>query len=91
MKRLKLDAAPPSVKKFVRGLHPDMDGVELEIDGDVVCKVIPPQVLTEGEKQALLDRFQRRLRQVDKRVKNVPASVLEHEIRQAVSVARQGK
>ena len=52
MKRINVDKAPPSVKKFIRSLEVDANGVEVILDGNVVCKFVPPTQLTEMEKAA---------------------------------------
>ena len=88
MHRVKLDSAPPSVKKFVRGLLLESDGVELELDGQVVCKVIGPHQLTEADREALLDKVTKQIRRAHQRNKDVPARVIEREVRDAVAQVR---
>ena len=50
MKRLSVDRAGPAVKKFIRSLAKDANGVELTLGGNVVCRVIPPTQLSDTEK-----------------------------------------
>lgn len=91
MKRVKLDDAAPNVKKFIRGLHIDADGVELELNGKVLCKVIPPIQFTEAEKAALLCERRALIRSAQERIKHVPSAVIKREIRRAVkTVGKRG-
>lgn len=88
MHRVKLDTAPPAVKKFVRTLPLDPEGVELELNGEIVCKVIGPHQLTEADRAALLDKVTKQIRRAHLRNKDVPARVIEREVRQAVEEVR---
>lgn len=89
MKRVKLDTAAPAVKEFVRGLRVGVDGVELELDGQVLYKLIPPSQLSEAEKEALLEKGRELVRRARERNKGVPAKVLAREARQAVDEVRR--
>jgi hypothetical protein len=44
--------ADRSVRDFFHKLPVDRDGVEIEVDGEVRFKVIPPDQLSETEKKA---------------------------------------
>lgn len=91
MKRLNLDRATPSVKKFVRGLRPDSEGIMLELNGQVLCKVIPATQFSEAEKMALLERGRELIRQARERNRGVPTRVIEREVRDAVRMVRSRK
>lgn len=89
MKRVKLDSAPKAVKEFVRGLPVGGHGIELELNGHVVCKIIPPSQLSEEEKAALIKRGRELIQRARERNKGVPAKVLALEARQAVDEVRR--
>jgi hypothetical protein len=91
MHRIKLDRAPASVQKFVRALPLSDDGVELELDGTVLCKVVSPHVLTDAEQAALIERGRELVRRARKRNQGVPARAIEREVRQAVEEVRRRK
>ena len=42
MKRVGLDTAAKAVKQFIRNLQIDTEGAELELEGKVVCEILPP-------------------------------------------------
>ncbi len=42
MKRVDVDTASPELKKFLRSLMIDANGVEVILNGNVVCKIIRP-------------------------------------------------
>jgi hypothetical protein len=88
MKRINLDQAPLAVKKFLRDLPRDDEGVELELAGEVICKIIGADQMSDGEKDALLERGWELIRQVQERNKQVPAKVIQREVRRAVSEVR---
>ncbi len=89
MKRLSLDAAPPAVREFVASLPLDPDGVELEMNGHIVCKVLGPSHLLDAEKQALIKERWELIRRAQVRNKGVPARVLEREVQDAVEEVRR--
>jgi len=91
MKRIRVDAAAPAVKKFLRSLSIDANGVEVELGGQVVCKIIPPAQLSDAEKAAHLADVRDLLRRSRERSKGVPASVIERDIRAAVKTVRRGR
>lgn len=84
MKRLNLDRAAPAVKRFVGKLILDPEGVELELAGQVLCKVIPRLQFSDAEKAAMIRLRQESMRCARERNKGVPAKVLAREIREAV-------
>jgi len=88
MKRLNVDAAAPAVKRFLRALSIDANGLEVELAGQVVCKIIPPQQLSEAEKAAHLADVRELLRRSRERSKGVPANVMERDIRAALKTVR---
>ena len=88
MQRVNLDSAIPAVQDFVRGLQLEPDGVELMLGGEVVCKVVGPQRLTEADRTVLLDRVTQQLQRAHERTKGIPARVIEREVREAVSEVR---
>ena len=48
MKRVSVDTASPAVKKFIRSLAIDANGVEVTLGGNVVCRIIPPAQLSDA-------------------------------------------
>lgn len=88
MKRVNMDTAEPAVKKFIRSLPVGANGVELTLDGQVVCKVIPPNQLSEAEKAAQLADLRDLLRQSREHSKKLPAAVVERNIRNALKTVR---
>ena len=91
MKRVNLDRAAPSVRRFVEEIGREADGVELELNGKVVCKLIPPQQLTAAEQAALLRRGVELIRQSQRRNRGVPHRVIASEVREAVRAVRKRK
>lgn len=91
MTRVILDRAPPAVKKFVQDLPIGPEGVELELAGKVIGKLIPAFQLSEAEKGRLIARGRALLRKARNRNKGVPARVIEREVRQAVAEVRGRK
>ena len=88
MKRVNLDTAAPSVRKFIQSLRVDSEGVDLTIEDYVVCRVVPPRQLSEAAKTALLAEGKELIRRARERNKGVPARVIEREIREAVRTVR---
>ena len=89
MQRLKIDQASLAVKRFVRSLPFDPEGVELELDGHVVCKVVAPNQLSESGKKAVLKAGWQQVRKTQERNRGVPAKVIQREIEKAVSDVRR--
>ena len=89
MKRVNLNGAAPAVKQFVSTLAADADGVELELDGRVLCRLVPPAQLTEAEKKALVEERWQLIRKARLRNRGVPATVIAKEVRDAVEEVRR--
>ncbi len=88
MKRINLDHDERTIREFVRSLPREHEGIELELDGRIVCKVVPPLQFSEAEKKALIEERWQLIRQAQARNKGVPARVIEREVRQAVEAVR---
>lgn len=88
MKRVNVDTAPPAVRKFLRTLRLDPSGVEISLEGEVVCKIIPPSQLSDGEKAAQLTEVRGLLQAARQRSKLVAPAVVDREIREAIKAVR---
>ena len=88
MKRVNLDRAAPSVRKFIQSLRIDSEGVELAIRDRVMCKVVPPLQLSEAEKADLLKKGWELIRRAHERNKDVPVRMIAREVREAVQIVR---
>ena len=88
MKRLNVDAAAPQVKKFLRSLSIDANGIEVELGGEVLCKIVPPGQLSEAQKRAHLADVAKLLRRARERSARVSPSVIERDIRSALATVR---
>ena len=88
MKRVNVDTESPAVKKFLRSLTIGANGVEISLDGNVVCKVIPPGQLSEREKSVQLAKLRELLGAAREHSKRVPATVIERKIRNAMKTVR---
>jgi hypothetical protein len=88
MKRISLEKVSPAVKKFIRSLAIDANGVEVTLGGDVVCKIIPPGQLTETEKAAQLGVVRQLLGEARANSKRLPAAAIERNIRSALKTIR---
>jgi hypothetical protein len=91
MRRVKLDHAPAVVRKFLKSIDPGADGVELEMNGKLIGKLVSPSAFTEAEKKALIKKRWQLIRRAQKRNRGVPGRVIEREIREAVEQVRRGK
>lgn len=89
MRHVKLDKAPPAVKKFIRELPVEAGGIALEMDGEVVGTFSPPNQLSNDERDALIANAKNLMRQARARNKGVPARVIQQEIREAVEEVRR--
>jgi hypothetical protein len=56
MQRFNLDAAPPALREFFSALARQPDGVEVALDGQVVCKVIGMKALSDTDRQTQDER-----------------------------------
>ena len=89
MKRVSLDEEPPEVQQFFQRLPLDSDGVELELHGRSICKVIPSLQFSEAEKESLVQERWKLILCAQERNKGVPSKVLEREVLDAVEEVRQ--
>jgi len=87
-KRLNADRAAPAVQRFLRSLSVDANGIEIELGGEVLCKIVPPAQLTEAEKRARLVEVRDLLRRSRERSKKASPRVIERDIRAALAKAR---
>jgi hypothetical protein len=89
MKRVTLDSAAADVKEFIQSLPLQSGGVELELEGRVICNVVPPGVeLSEAEKAVVLQRGRELVHRARQRNWNVPEQVIEEEVARAVDEVR---
>ena len=86
MSRINLDKESPDVRQFIQNLLVE-EGVDLEINGRVVCRVIPSAHLSDAEKERLIRDRWALIHRAQERNRNVPADVLEREVLEA-STAR---
>jgi hypothetical protein len=91
MKRVKLDGADNVVQEFARTLAVHREGAQVELEGRVLFKIIPPERFSEAEKAALLQQGRELVRRARERNKGVSAHVLEREVREAVAQVRGKK
>ena len=91
MKRVDVDTASPEVKKFLRSLAIDANGVEVTLGGNVVCKIIRPGQLSEAEKAAQLGVVRQLVGEARANSKRMPAAVVERKIRKALKTVRKGR
>jgi hypothetical protein len=89
MKRVNVDTASPAVKEFIRSLAVDANGVEVTLDGNVVCKIVPPAQLSDADKATKLALVRQLLDESRKNSKRVPATVIERKIRHATKTVRE--
>ena len=89
MNRVSLDTADAAVKAFIQALSLKAEGVELESEGRVICTVVPPDVLSEPETAALLERARALVRRSRQRNQGVSDDVIEQEVGQAVDEVRR--
>jgi len=89
MKRVNVDTESLAVKRFIRSLAVDASGVEITLDGTVVCKVIPPGQLSDREKSVQLAKVRELLGAAREHSKRVPATVIERKIRNAIKTVRE--
>lgn len=85
---MSLDSADEAVKEFLRSLAVNSEGVELELDGEVLCQVVPTVQLSGIEKKALVEERWSLIQRARKRSRSVPASVIERETQETVEEIR---
>jgi hypothetical protein len=91
MKHIVIDQHDEQVREFIRSLSLEPDGVELELDGQVVCKVIAPHQLSDEERDAILTRGWKLVERTGERNKGVSSKVIEREVNEAVDQVRRRK
>jgi hypothetical protein len=91
LKRVNVNRADAAVRKFLRSIALGPDGVELELNGKVIGKLIPPFTLSEADKKALVEQRWHLIRQAQKRNRGVPSRIIEREIQEAVDQVRRDK
>jgi hypothetical protein len=89
MKHISIDQYDEQVREFIRTLPIEPEGVELELDGHIICKVIGPHQLSDEELDDVLKRGWGLVERAGDRNKGVPAKVIEHEVAEAVDEVRQ--
>ncbi len=88
MRRVKVDKASPAVKKFIQSLSLDANGVEVELNGRLVCKIIRPSQLSDADKAARLADIGVLLQRSRARSKRVSPRTIERDIRSALATVR---
>jgi hypothetical protein len=88
MKRIILDQATPAIREFVRRLPIGRNGVELELAGRVIGKLVPPSSAAETDKAKLIARGRALVAKARARNKGISAATVEREIREAVDAVR---
>jgi hypothetical protein len=89
MLRVTIDDAGSGVKEFIRSLPLQTGGVELELEGRVICNVVPPgSALSESEKAVLVQRGRELVSWSRQRNLDVPERVIEDEVSRAVDEVR---
>jgi hypothetical protein len=91
MKRVNVDTASPEVKKFIRSLAIDANGVEVILGGKVVCKIIPPGQLSDAQKAGQLGVVRQLLGEARANSKRIPATVIERQIQSALKTVREAR
>jgi hypothetical protein len=91
VKRVNVDGADAAVRKFLKSIALGADGVELELNGKVIGKLLPPFAFSEADKKALVEQRWKLIRQAQIRNRGVPSRIIEREIREAVDQVRRGK
>ena len=91
MTRLNVDGEAPAVKKFLRMLAVDAGGVDIELGGQVICKIMPPEQMSDAERNAQLSDVREMLQRARKRSKGVASQVVERDIRAALAKVRESQ
>ena len=89
MKRFDLEKTPRAVQQFVRGLLQDPDVVEFETNGQVLLRILPAPQLSAERRRALLEEGHALVDRARARNANVPARIIEREVRQALRVVHR--
>lgn len=88
MRRVKLDKAGPQVRKFFRSLRVAQEDVELELGGEIVCKVSAANRISDAAKVSLRKQGRELLKRAHERTKDVPAKVIAKEVDAAIRAVR---
>jgi hypothetical protein len=91
MNRICLDSESADIKRFIHKLPIAGEGVELELNGKIVCKVIPSTMFSDAEKKSLVENRWKIIQRAQKRTKGLPPKVIEREIERAIDEVRQRK
>lgn len=91
MIRLNVDTATKEVRQFVRNLPVAVDGIELEMDGKVVCEILPPSTVTPAERAALVARARAISARTRSRTKGISSRSIERTVKDAVDHVRGRK
>jgi hypothetical protein len=89
--RLNVDAEAPAVKKFLRKLAVDAGGVDIELGGQVICKIMPPEQMSDAERNVQLSDVREMLQRARKRSKGVASQLVERDIRAALAAVRESR
>jgi hypothetical protein len=89
MKRVNIDTATADVRQFIRGLPLGNEGIELELDGKIVCEIVPPHAVSDAERHMLISRARECAARARARNTGVPARTIEREVQQAVDTVRR--
>lgn len=85
MIKVSLDHASAPVREFVQSLPIDQGSVELELNGAVVCTVVPP---TTKDRATLLERGRELVRRAQERNRGVSEEAIEREVEAAIEEVR---
>ena len=85
MIKVSLDHASTPVREFVQSLPIDQGGVELELNGAIVCMVVPPPTM---DRATLLERGRELLRRAQERNRGVSEEAIEREVEAAIEEVR---
>jgi hypothetical protein len=89
MKRMTLDDASASVKEFVQGLPLESGGVQLELEGRVVCTVVPPGGTLALSAAVVLDQARGLVRRSRDRNLEASEETIQQEVHEAVEQVRR--
>jgi hypothetical protein len=90
MQRVTIDGAGQGVREFIQSLPLKAGGVELELEGRVICSVVPPgKDFSETEKTALLQRGRELISRSRQRNSDVPERVIEEDVSRATGEVRR--
>jgi hypothetical protein len=84
-----LDRENELVKQFIRSLPLASEAIDLELDGQVICKVVPPT--DDSEQRTMIERGRELVRRARERNRDEPSKVIEREVCEAVRDVRSRK